>query len=259
MMSRFPLLNTYRILLQIVAGFVVIAGFLSALDNANREVGWGRTEFELGIFLVQLIGVALTAFFLLVLAELIQLGLVLEDHLYHMRTSLQNVASVNPLPTQGPKAENQVGSSAESMTRDDPLQAALVACRQQQYQTAADLFEQVLAEKGQLPVKAGGYYADALRMLGHTEKADHYWQLQQERSSNRPTLTGIVTSNRTLICHAPRATAAPFAVAMQGKSLDLVGRTEDYGWLKIIRDEGEYWVNASDVRVEGDIDALEVE
>lgn len=79
-MSRFPTLSTYRSCLSVV-GFLI--GLLAA--------GAGIILYEeAGVLLsvIAFIGIGSAAFGYLILAEIIGLGLVMEDHLFRLRTTL---------------------------------------------------------------------------------------------------------------------------------------------------------------------------
>lgn len=71
-MDRFPMLTTYKTLLNGVAILTLVAGLFIAIDGA-RETDWGRTEFQFGVFLLTFIPFGIGAFMLAVSAELITL------------------------------------------------------------------------------------------------------------------------------------------------------------------------------------------
>jgi len=83
-MKRFPLLNSYKVLLYVVAVLVLVVGFLISLGNASMSV-WGETGFQFGEFLVTFIPFILGAFFLAVSAEVIGLFLTIEERLYQIQ------------------------------------------------------------------------------------------------------------------------------------------------------------------------------
>lgn len=94
-MGRFPILNIYRAILQIIAVLIIVLGFFAALE-ASKEVVDSRynsskqeyedvTDFHPVDFMQNFAVVSFIALLFLVFAELIKLSLFMEDHLYHVR------------------------------------------------------------------------------------------------------------------------------------------------------------------------------
>lgn len=108
-MNRFPLLTTFRGLLQIAAVFIIIVGFFGGISQArdmadttyNSQTGKWEQGFHLFIFLTIFLLFSIIGITLLVLAELIQLGLSIEDHLYRVGNDLHNLTTTL---TQKPKS-----------------------------------------------------------------------------------------------------------------------------------------------------------
>ena len=91
-MKRFPMLTTYGRLLQLAAVIIILIGVLMgigfAAENADKEWNSETREYEDGFdlftFIAALVFTGSIALSLLIQAELIQLGLAIETHLYHM-------------------------------------------------------------------------------------------------------------------------------------------------------------------------------
>jgi hypothetical protein len=80
-------------------------------------------------------------------------------------------------------------------------------------------------------------------------------------TSTRPavTLSGEVTAARAMLYQERRRGAAIYKVVMRGQMLALTGRSEDGTWLRVLLDEDrDVWVEASDVGVKGNIEALPI-
>ncbi len=93
-MDRFPMLTTYRGILQILAILVILIGFFASISFAQEAADdeWNsRTrEYDEGFSFSAFIGSAVVfagiALSLLVTAEFIQLALTIEDHLYKIQS-----------------------------------------------------------------------------------------------------------------------------------------------------------------------------
>jgi hypothetical protein len=91
-MFRFPLLNSYRSLLQVAAGLLALGGFFYAIEAANTNY-YGKSSFNFGVFIIVFGAALISTLSLLVTAELINLGLSIEDHLFDIRKNIKSIAS----------------------------------------------------------------------------------------------------------------------------------------------------------------------
>ncbi|MBN1965242.1 MAG: hypothetical protein JW910_11395 [Anaerolineae bacterium] len=273
-MDRFPLLNTYRGLLIIAAVLIIIVGFFGGLSAASETNTWtDETEFTVGTFLL-FFGIAAGAgITLLVMAELIHLGLAIEDHLYHMR---RNIEPARPASSSAPSRAGSRSysstSSSSSLTgstsraeSSDPQQVysqALAAYRNRDYPKAVELFEQaLLTGAGMAPPPALYFYrAQCYREMGETEKyqADMktYNALAEGTSNQDGALFGTVAAERTMLRQEPREGAELFTMVMQSTRLKLIGRNNDSTWVKVEHREGDFWVDAADLTIDGDVSSL---
>lgn len=90
-MSKYPLLNIYRILAIILAVLLIILGVLTAIRTATN--GSFESNFDLGAFIGSLLPFLGAAFGMGVVAELILLLLDVVDHLEHIRFVTDQQAS----------------------------------------------------------------------------------------------------------------------------------------------------------------------
>jgi len=113
-MDRFPVLMTYKALLNGIAILLLVAGLFIAIDAA-RETVWGETEFQFGVFLLTFIPFGIGAFMLAVSAELIQLFLAIEDRLCQIQynTTPRQSAPVNETRTAALGAKRSAPSTAQ--------------------------------------------------------------------------------------------------------------------------------------------------
>ena len=100
-MNRFPLLTLYRRVLQVIAVLVILAGFFISYDASSYKDRWGENEFSFMSFIVLfgfslVIGVSLFG-----TAGLIQLGQVMEEHLYVIRENTRPVDHARSSPAPG--------------------------------------------------------------------------------------------------------------------------------------------------------------
>lgn len=106
-MDRFPMLTTYKTLLNGVAILIVVLGLFVAIDTARVRV-WGETRFEFDTFLLTFIPFGIGAFILAVTAELVTLFLTIEERLYQ----IQYNTTPRPSQTDSQTASLGPGSSA---------------------------------------------------------------------------------------------------------------------------------------------------
>lgn len=92
MNRRFPLLDTYRKILQWLSGLIVVVGFFGAIALANEtQPITGESEFRLSVFLTIFIPALTFAIGTLVTTEFIKLSLFVENHLYEIaRLTMRN-------------------------------------------------------------------------------------------------------------------------------------------------------------------------
>lgn len=98
-MSKYPLLNIYRILAIIAAVLIIIVGVIASLRFASSSSYDG--SFDLGVFIASVLPFLGAAFGLGVISELISLLFDVVDHLEHIRftTDRQGVRESTPAPT----------------------------------------------------------------------------------------------------------------------------------------------------------------
>ncbi|NLE52697.1 MAG: hypothetical protein GX613_14970 [Chloroflexi bacterium] len=116
-MDRFPMLTTYKALLNGVAILTLAAGLFVAIDAA-RETVWGETEFQFGVFLLTFIPFGIGAFMLAVSAELITLFLTIEDRLYEIQNNTSPKRSApqtasRPAPSKSATQTNATAGASE--------------------------------------------------------------------------------------------------------------------------------------------------
>lgn len=95
-MDRFPLLNTIRVLLYVTAALIIVGGFLASVGVAqqagdevyNSETQEFERETNLGVFIGTFIFFLISALWFVLIAESLKLALFIEDHLYHIRSSM---------------------------------------------------------------------------------------------------------------------------------------------------------------------------
>lgn len=147
-MKRFPLLNTYKVLLYVVAVLVPVAGLLVSLGTASvtiREYGLEyriERDFRFEVFLTTFIPFIIGAFFLAVSAEVIGLFLTIEERLYqiqHNTTPSQSTpqtgsqkgysdAGISALPTvQPPNISRATVPPADSQAATHKIRATVTA------------------------------------------------------------------------------------------------------------------------------------
>jgi tetratricopeptide (TPR) repeat protein len=94
--NRFPLLNTYRLLLYILAALAFVIGtavmVTLLISAATNDTGIIRASSPYAIIII-IASTGSTTFSLLLSAEVIKLFLNMEDHLYHIRYDLSLVRS----------------------------------------------------------------------------------------------------------------------------------------------------------------------
>lgn len=154
-MSRFPLLNIYRTALQIFAGLTLLAGLFVAYSAGSNANDYG--DFSLVTFVGVYTGVITTAIGLLVTAELIHLGLSIEDHLHAMRHHQQHEVAIQAVPTRVSPAR-------------EAHETAMQAYRRQLYEEAVRLFNRALELDPNYAITYR-YRALAYQQLGEMERA----------------------------------------------------------------------------------------
>jgi len=90
-LNRFPVLAGYKKLLNIFAAFVLIVSILHAFDAATPS---GGGPFDVGEFILAFFDYGFISLGLTFTAELIELGLTIEDHLYEIRASLATLVTL---------------------------------------------------------------------------------------------------------------------------------------------------------------------
>ena len=86
-LNRFPVLVGYQTLLYVLAGILLFVGLFIAYDAGKSEWGDG---FSWENAIRSYINLGAISLGLVVTAELIQLGLAIEDHLYNIRSQMSS-------------------------------------------------------------------------------------------------------------------------------------------------------------------------
>ena len=94
-MNKFPALDLYRGLLTLVAGLIVVGGFLAALSLSQQSDYVYGSQFNLGVFVVVFGGSLISALGILITGELIKVFLRIEDHLDSLRRLEERAAHIN--------------------------------------------------------------------------------------------------------------------------------------------------------------------
>lgn len=155
-MGRFPALETYRGLLQILAVLVFIGALVMGLLSG-----------ELTVFLLMGLYGVLGGLWLLVVAELIGLGLAIEDHLGAIRHAL--TPSRQSPPGAAPRPAGSAPASERPPDAGSAFNSGKTALSAARYEEAVRLFTQVI-DLEQRP-QAYFYRSQAYENLGETGKA----------------------------------------------------------------------------------------
>lgn len=208
-MDRFPLLNTVRVLLYAAAALIIVGGVLASVGIArqagdeiyNSDTREFERETNVGVFIGAFIFFLISALWFVLMAESIKLGLFIEDHLYHIRSSLTSggvlsgdrssssisealgtgsygSSSKNESSTPGhyqPTGSGVLPDSSDAVLHPDPVENAfrkgMKAYRKQDFWKAVSEFT-VAIERDPRRKSAYYYRSLAYRQLGNHKHAD---------------------------------------------------------------------------------------